>query len=123
MILFPGEEELLKDQNFVIKPSTLPEYGTIHTLICDGDCDRAYRPLACRIFPLAPKVTDEGVQVRMDARGRPTCPLTHLSLQSLSHRFLEEVKSCLNTLYQDEEQRAFIEALSKRVDSFHSFTL
>ena len=49
MLLFPGEEVLLADAGYTIRPA---EGG--YLLTCGGTCNRALRPLACRIFPLFP---------------------------------------------------------------------
>ena len=62
MLLFPGEEAYY---------ANLPGYRLLPTaqgtlLICSGQCDRADRPLSCRLFPLLPVVREGGVKVAME---------------------------------------------------------
>lgn len=48
MLLFPGEAEMYRgEEGFTLVDSP---HGTI--LVCEGRCNRANRPLACRMFPL-----------------------------------------------------------------------
>jgi hypothetical protein len=60
MYLFPGEELILSDLSyFRILPTDIQLENGSHILLanCDGKCDRRFRPLACRIFPLTPYLT------------------------------------------------------------------
>jgi len=78
MLLLPGEELLLKDEE---------GYRFLHggdetLLICSGTCRRHLRPFACRIFPLFPVVTPgsgDSLNIRLitDPRGFSLCPLAY----------------------------------------------
>jgi hypothetical protein len=72
MLLFPGEAVFLSGGpaiNFSACPIWAARRGL---LICEGRCDRSLRPLACRIFPLAPHVDENGVVTAVpDPRARP----------------------------------------------------
>ena len=69
MLLFPGEStslEIIENEN-----------GRF--AVCGGTCDRAQRPLACRIFPFYPAIDDDGeVTAIIDGRGSRLCPLVRL---------------------------------------------
>ena len=52
MLLFPGEEAYYEGREGYRMTAT--EAGTL--LICSGRCDRADRPLSCRLMPLIPLV-------------------------------------------------------------------
>ena len=66
MILFPGETTTLD-----VKEANGRRYA-----ICGGKCDRAERPLSCRIFPFFPVVDSNGeIAVTIDPRGFNICPL------------------------------------------------
>ncbi len=44
--------------------------------VCDGTCDRRFRPLACRMFPLFPHLGADGrVRAAWDPRALRVCPL------------------------------------------------
>jgi Fe-S-cluster containining protein len=118
MLLFPYEEELLEGCGYDIRDFVLPGYGTCRILDCGGKCDRDFRPLACRMFPLGPKVINGVAHARLDSRGRPYCPLCHKSLLSLDHEFAQSVKECFELLAEDADQMRFLRALSARIDEF-----
>ena len=80
MLLFPGEEALYQPlpAGFSLRQDDGVLPGML-LLTCGGVCDRALRPLACRMFPLTPvlSVRDgrERLSVRMDPRAFAVCPL------------------------------------------------
>ena len=58
MLLLPGEETLLPSgHDRYLQPAELPRFGPVLLYVCPDTCDRDFRPLACRIFPLAPRRT------------------------------------------------------------------
>lgn len=119
MYLFPGEEALYEGlSGFVVESSQLPGYGPVKLLNCDGACDRSRRPLACRIFPLAPRATADGLCLRMDRRGFGLCPLCADDMDSLCQPFVAAVDRALQTLWDDPEGQRFLQALSGRLDAF-----
>jgi len=118
MMVFPGEINLLKNHNYTFGQKDLISYGKIETVTCDSTCDRDFRPLSCRIYPLAPKFVGDELFVRLDVRGRPTCPLCHKSMSSLNPEFIEKVKKALTHLTKDDELLRFLKAVSNHVDMF-----
>lgn len=104
--LFPGEEELLADCDW---GHVAPD-GFAPMLVCDGPCDRARRPLACRIFPLTPVRGRDGLwTVRMDARARAMCPLAGRGLKALDPRFPRAVRDALRLVAAEDEGDAFLD--------------
>ncbi len=117
MILFPGESPLL-GEGFDVSIKTLPGYGAVAVASCDGTCIRDKRPLSCRFFPLAPKIVDGEVLVRMDPRARNVCPLSYNSILSLDRNFTNTIKKMFEMMSEDEELSRFIKALSDIADEY-----
>lgn len=124
MLLFPGEEAL-----YAPRPgwASLSESGLalggrpLHLLTCDGACDRALRPLACRIFPLTPFVDAKGtLTLRLDVRAWPVCPLMAFGLSGLSGAFVAATEAAMRLLWEDPLQRAYMELLTAQLTAFGS---
>lgn len=116
MLLFPGEEAYYAD---------LPGYRLLHTpqgtlLICSGRCNRADRPLSCRLFPLLPVVREDGVKVAMDLRAKSVCPLARQGKSALREDFVQAVRQVGNILCEDEEQRDFLLGLTRQQDELRA---
>ena len=110
MLLFPGEERFYADRSeWRIRRTETGE----NLLICPGRCNRAERPLSCRLFPLLPEVTEAGVRVWMDARAGAVCPLVRMGKQALNPAFTEAVREAGEALIAAEEQRAFLCRLTR----------
>ena len=119
MFLFPGEESMFTDlAGFIISDAELPGFGPVRLLSCEGTCDRANRPLACRVFPLAPAILPDGVGVRPDPRGRAACPLCRQSAGSLSQEFTAAVRHVFRALWAEPECRRFLSALTDVLAEF-----
>ncbi len=118
MMVFPGERNLINNQDYSFAEIDLVAYGKIEIVTCDGTCSRSHRPFSCMIYPLAPKFVDDELFVRLDVRGRPICPLCHKSMSSLNKDFINKVKKALNHLTQDDELLRFLKAVSNHVDMF-----
>jgi hypothetical protein len=104
--LFPGEEALLEGCGWgrIVPDSLAP------MLVCQGVCDRAARPLGCRIFPLTPVRGKNGLwTVRMDARARAMCPLAAHGLSGLDPAFPRAVREALRIVAGEAEGNAFLE--------------
>lgn len=100
MLLFPHEETTLR---------VISAEGR-RIAVCGGSCDRAARPLSCRIFPLFP-VPDEngGIRVAVDLRGAGICPLARHGEDVIFYRkFLRRLKKAGKLLAADPECRAFL---------------
>ena len=118
MLLFPGEETLLTQTDFTIRPA---DGGWL--LTCGGACDRRFRPLACRIFPLFPYVNESGrVQAVYDPRGFRMCPLVrecaHVPLQ---RDFVRAVRRVGRILMEDPACAAFLRQQSEEINALNRF--
>ena len=105
--LFPGEDELLKDCDWVtdIRPD---DFAPI--MVCAGRCEREQRPLGCRIFPLTPVRGKNGRwTVRLDARARAMCPLVNSGIGGLNPDFVKAVRDALRAIAAEPEGEAFLE--------------
>lgn len=118
MLLFPGEKELLKKQDYTFGVTELEGFGKADTALCKGTCNRDFRPLSCRIFPLIPKFADDEISLRLDPRGRSVCPLCNKSILSLDKEFLNAVKKTLIMLSQDDRISRYLKALSNTADKY-----
>ena len=109
MLLFPGEEELYKDRpGWTIRQTALGRM-----LVCSGTCDRAERPLACRMFPLLPEVREDGgVRVVTDLRAKAICPLARQGRSAMDPAFIEAVREAGELLKGDGAQAAFLRSLA-----------
>lgn len=119
VFLFPGEKELFLEQN----------YKFLHTkanfsydaLVCDGKCNRKYRPLGCRIFPLFPlatKISDTvKINVVFDPRAKSICPLSN-NMNIISKSFIKAVKRAGAYLVLDEKQREYLISLSNELREY-----
>ena len=109
MLLFPEEEDFYEDKDgWRIVPA-----GRELLLICPGECDRGDRPLACRMFPLIPIPTEEGIAVRTDERSRAVCPLARQGKKGMDPAFVDAVRRAGEILLQDDQQKAFLLRLAE----------
>ncbi|MFZ5644466.1 MAG: hypothetical protein ACOY46_12830 [Bacillota bacterium] len=122
--LFPGEE--------VIFPPggnwySLEEYDDVDyytgskgtVLNCTGICEREKRPLACRLFPLAPYLDREGrLSIITDVDAIFICPLARVNdMDSINPDFIKAVGSVWEELLCIEKVREGVIAYSTRVDA------
>ena len=127
MYLFPGEEKALQAASFLNIIPVDFEFSpdsSIFLATCKGQCDRNLRPLACRIFPLAPYLTPKDILViRMDPRAIPICPLAgEPDRNNLHPDFVNAVRKACRLLTGDSQIKAFITGLSRifnELDRFH----
>lgn len=120
MYLFPGEELLCDTPGFAIQKAPLPGYGEVSLLTCGGTCARDTRPLACRLFPLAPAWEQGRVQVRLDARGRAICPLCTQHMRALDPRFIRAAQRVYARLANHPATTGFVQALCAHLDAFEA---
>ncbi len=118
MFLFPGEEDFYSQKSSwaEIREAIEPVTGqSLSFLVCRGTCPRELRPLACRTFPLLPKINAEGeLELYLDKRGILICPLVKADNLNLFHpAFLRRVKRAWGLLLQDPELREFVHAFSR----------
>ena len=142
MLLFPGEEKYYEGREGYRMEET--EQGTL--LICSGRCDRADRPLSCRLMPLIPLIREdrevgqsptnaahclqcasvasaapkavmaECIKVATDLRAKPVCPLARQGKDALDPDFVAAVRDVGRILAEDEKQRVFLVRLTAQQD-------
>ena len=109
MLLFPGEAA----EGFAVRQT---EAGD-RLCVCDGTCDRAERPLACRMFPLFPAVGEDGrVRAVYDVRAFGVCPLVRESAHvPLRRDFVRAVRRAGRILMSDPDCAAFLRRSSREL--------
>lgn len=112
MRLFPGEELLADGYQL----TATADGGTL--LTCDGTCDRATRPLACRLFPLFPYVGQDGrVRAVYDPRAYRVCPLVRESAHvPIERDFVRAVRRAGRLLMADPVCAEFLRQQSREID-------
>lgn len=106
MWVFPGEEAFLSD-------FTLTENETNTVAVCGGTCDRAHRPLSCRIFPLFPMVIEHPrtghltVKAMPDPRAFHICPLFREG-NEIDPAFKKRVERVGKELLKNRELRQYL---------------
>lgn len=123
MYLYPFEINMFEEEPaWCTLTRTLERYNEKDHLIlleCDGTCDRTLRPLACRIFPLAPYVKDGKLSIVVDPRAKGLCPLaTGIRMEDYDPLFLENVEKVCRILYKFKECREFMEFQSRLMDEW-----
>lgn len=116
MWLYPGEEELFKGKEGFEICETEGNYG-YPMVICSGECNREDRPLACRIFPAFPLVTEENGKVNIEVIYDPRatmCPLAR-EKKPLDRSFIKEVRKAALYLIRDEKMLEYMKAVSEEI--------
>lgn len=112
MLLFPGEEKYYEGREGYRMADT--GHGVL--LVCSGRCDRADRPLSCRLMPLIPLIREDGVKVATDFRAKTVCPLARQGKDALAPEFVSAVREAGRILAEDDTQRAFLIKLTAHQD-------
>ena len=110
MLLFPGEAEAYAGKaGFEVRKTARGDL-----LICSGTCDREYRPLSCRLFPLLPVIGDDGkVRAVTDLRAKAVCPLARQGKSAVDPDFAEAVREAGEILAAEDEQAVFLDMLEE----------
>ena len=110
--LLPGEEELLKDDDWLdIRVSDASEHdlprswtGKVYFAKCKTPpvCPRDRRPIQCRTFPLAPHITKDGelIMIYNDLELPYECPLIEQEIP-LEDEFVEDLTEAWRLLIED----------------------
>ncbi len=104
MLLFPGEEELLKGADGFNFNKT--DDGK-NIVVCSSQCDRNLRPLSCRIFPLFPLLVDGRIYLFDDPRAKGICPLLYDEIM-IDKKFEKAVIKVGKLLCKNEETKQFL---------------
>ena len=120
MVLFPGEVNLLSHEPGY-RLFKIPYMGAgCWFLVCEGICDRRKRPLACRIFPLAPHISETGnVSAAPDPRAMRVCPLA--DGEYLDPAFRKAVTKTFRYLAEEPEIFEYMQLLSADLDDMRRF--
>ena len=113
MWLYPYEEELFADKEGFEVCETEGNYG-YPMVICSGVCDRAERPLACRIFPLFPLVLEKDGKVTIKVIRDPRatmCPIVRSS-KKIDPSFVREVRLTARRLIRDKKMFDYMKNVS-----------
>ncbi len=116
MWLYPGEEELFANKEGFEVCETEGNYG-YPMVICSGECDRAERPLPCRIFPLFPLVYEADGKLNFEVIYDPRanmCPLA-AKKEPLDPSFIKEVRKTARYLAQDEKILEYMKEVSEEL--------
>ena len=110
MLLFPGEADA-----YAGKPGwKVRRTARGDLLLCSGTCDRAERPLSCRLFPLLPLIGDDGeIRVATDQRARAVCPLARQGKNAMDPAFVDAVREAGEILAAEDEQAVFLDVLAE----------
>lgn len=113
MWLYPHEEEFFSDKEGYEVCETEGNYG-YPMVLCSGECDRAERPLACRIFPLFPLVWEEDGELKFKVIRDPRammCPIV-TSSKKLDPKFVRRVRLMARYLSRDPEMLEYMKNVS-----------
>lgn len=127
MYLYPHEEKLYKKvhSNLKIEMTDFLYAKGKKALIafCPSHCDRNFRPLACRIFPLVPfKKEGEKLQIIIDPRAKLMCPLANnFKMSDFDPLFVKSVTFVCNLLFKFKECQQFIVAQSELIEDYKKF--
>ena len=119
MYLFPFEEVMFngcEKYGITIEESDFyVEGNAVSIALCKGICNRKYRPLSCRIFPL---IMHNG-EIKLDRRGFSVCPLVKYNdINALDENFVLTVTKVYNILSKIKEIRPYIKETSDLIDEF-----
>jgi len=121
MLLFPGEEPLYDpcpDWASLSETPIVIHGKQLLFLTCGGRCPREDRPLACRVFPLAPTAQRQRATVALDIRAWPVCPLMQSGMGGLSRAFIAAGQSAAELLLTDEACKFYIELLTIQLEAY-----
>lgn len=130
MLVFPSERGLLKPLRFVrlshVRPQSFARSAGF--AVCEGHCSRNGRPLSCRIFPLAFYIKPENrichkakIEVIVDPRAKPICPLAAENGKYITEKFRRAVKKAARRLEGCPVAVRFICSLSAVLDDYRRF--
>ncbi len=91
--------------------------------ICKGRCDRRFRPLSCRIFPLIPyKKENSPLTVIIDPRAKGMCPLAKtFTMDDFDEKFASAVLYIFKILIKEKHIKEFVIEQSYLLDEYNKF--
>lgn len=125
MHFYPGEEIIFKgNQDFLNIRKEIFDNREIFFAVCQGKCDRSFRPLSYRIYPLIPYIDqNDRIHIIEDPRAKYTCPLLfNFDEIEMDRSFIRKIKKVFQLLAQDTEIKAYIVSLSGVLNEYSRFT-
>lgn len=119
MHLFPGEEEIIRNVDGFSILNCEGNHG-YKMVVCNGTCDRKYRPLACRIYPCFPMITEDGFDVRTDIRGIGSCPILRENIR-IDYSFIRQVRKVARLFSGNKELKEYILNVNSTLDEIENF--
>lgn len=119
MYLFPGEEEIIKNVDGFKILDCESNFGC-KMVVCDGKCDRNTRPLACRIYPYFPMITENCFDARADIRGIGSCPLLKNNVK-VNYSFIKQVRKVARLFARDDDLKAYVININSMLDDISEF--
>lgn len=120
MTLLPYEDVLIGGyDNFTVKDT---DDGKV--LICDGKCERMFRPFMCRIFPYYARIDTEteSISLRIDPRSAIVCPIATKKKNSRhSVYFHRNAVRAVRLLMKDEDFKKELIKTSEFCDGLYEF--
>lgn len=118
MVLLPYEDVLIGGlEEFKIKDTS---DGKI--LICNGSCERIFRPFMCRIFPYYARIDEKtgGISLRVDPRAANVCPIA-IKKHGTRHSayFHRNAIRAVRILMRDEDLKKELIKTSRFCDSLY----
>jgi len=123
MQLYPGEEIMLSNSKFLCIRDEIFHDKKIKFAVCKGKCDRRYRPLACRVYPLTPYISQEGkLCIIEDPRAKYICPLLlYDKSKDINKLFKRNVYKVFLLLSQDKDIYEYLLHLSDTIRGYAAF--
>ena len=120
MQLLPYEDMLIGGADgFTVKDTS---DGKV--LICDGRCERIFRPFMCRIFPYYARIDKEtgSISLRIDPRSANVCPMA-LKQKGTRHSiyFHRNAVRAIRLLMRDEDFKRELIKTSEFCDDLYDF--
>ncbi len=122
MLLFPGEDEIFRDNNnFEIYYDNHYESFAVR---CKGPCDRNDRPLSCRIFPyfLYSEGETRKISVAPDIRALNFCPLVS-EKYNVDRKFLRALRISSLKLSENNEIVVFLQKITEKLTDFNGLDI
>lgn len=122
MLLFPGEEEIFRENNnFEVFYDNGYESFSV---CCKGPCNRDERPLSCRIFPYFIYADEKSgkLSAAPDIRALGYCPLVSKKYE-FDRKFLRALRISSLKLSENAEIVDFLQKITKKLTDFNGLDI
>jgi hypothetical protein len=125
MCLFPGEGLMFERHSafLTIRKENITNTDVLFA-VCNGTCNRKFRPLSCRIFPYVPYLNHAGrLTIIEDPREKYMCPLLLEAFDlKVDKIYMRNIANIFRLLVQDTDIKSHIYLLSSVLDEYMRFT-